>query len=149
MNKKTLIGVILLIAVIVVGYFSLRKDALSKEPIKIGGILVLTEEGSDWGLNSQRGADLALEDINNGGGINGRKLEMVCKDSKGDDPRTAVSAFFKLLRNRVRIILGPNCSPSGLALAPLARQKQVLMISPTLGVAGFNEESDYTFYMAP
>ena len=149
MNKKMLIGVIVIIAAGVIGYLLLRKDTSSKEPIKIGGILMLTEEGSDWGLNSQKGADLAIEDINNGGGIHGRKLEMVYEDNLGDDPRTAVSAFFKLFRNRVRIILGPNWSPSGLALAPLARERQVLMISPTLGVADFNEESDYTFNLWP
>ena len=147
--KKMLIGVIVLLAAAVAAYLLLWKNASSKEPIRIGAILMLTEEGANNGLQSQRGADLAVEDINNDGGINGRKLEMVYEDNKGDNPRAAVSAFFTLFRNRIRIILGPNWSPSGLALAPLARQKQVLMISPTLGVAGFNEESDYLFNLWP
>ena len=144
------LGIIIAIIVIVAAlavYFMLREG--KEEPIKIGGILMLSRTASDWGLNSQKGADLAIEQINAEGGINNRRLEIVYEDNQGDDARAAVSAFFKLLKEDIKIILGSNWSPSGLALAPLACDKKVLMISPSLGVAGFNEECDYLFNVWP
>ncbi len=147
--KKTGI-VIAVIAVIIIALFSVfYLTPKTHKPIKIGAIFMLSGTGSNWGLNSQRGVDLAIEQINSEGGINNRKLEIVYEDNQGDDARVAVSAFFRLFKNNIKIILGPNWSPSGLALAPLACDKQVLMISPTLGVAGFNEECDYLFNVWP
>ena len=144
-------GIIIAIVIMVVAalavFYALR---MQKEgPIKLGAILMLSKTASDWGSNSQKGADLAIEEINSKDGINNRKLEIVYKDNQGDDARVAVSAFFKLLKEDIKIILGPNWTPSGLALAPLACDKKVLMISPSLGVAGFNEKCDYLFNLWP
>lgn len=144
-------GIIIAIVIMVVAalavFYAMR---MQKEgPIKLGAILMLSKTASDWGSNSQKGADLAIEEINSKDGINNRKLEIVYKDNQGDDARVAVSAFFKLLKEDIKIILGPNWTPSGLALAPLACDKKVLMISPSLGVAGFNEKCDYLFNLWP
>ena len=149
MTKKILIGVaaVVIIAVILLNVLYFKPK--TSEPIRIGGILMLTGAGSTWGLNSQRGADLAIEEINNEGGINGRQLEIIYEDNQGDDARVAVSAFYGLLRDDIKIILGTNWSPSGIALAPLACEEEVLMISPSLGVAEFNEECDYLFNLWP
>lgn len=150
MKRKRIGIVIAVITVIIIALFRVfYLTSKTHKPIKIGAIFMLSGTGSNWGLNSQRGVDLAIEQINSEGGINNRKLEIVYEDNQGDDARVAVSAFFRLFKNNIKIILGPNWSPSGLALAPLACDKQVLMISPTLGMAGFNEECDYLFNVWP
>lgn len=111
-----MIGVttVVIIAIILLNVLYFKPKTV--EPIRIGGILMLTGVGSNWGLNSQRGVDHAIEEINNEGGIDGRLLEIVYEDNQGDDPRVAVSAFYELFREDINIILGPNWSPSGLAL---------------------------------
>ncbi|OGD53026.1 hypothetical protein A3K80_03805 [Candidatus Bathyarchaeota archaeon RBG_13_38_9] len=148
MNRRILVGITsIIIVIILLGTVYFKQQDV--EPIKIGGILILTGSGSSWGLNSHRGADLAIEEINSEGGVNGRQLEIVYENNIGDDPRVAVSVFYKLFREGIDIMIGPNWSESGLALAPLACDKKVLMISPSLGVAGFNEECDYVFNLWP
>ncbi|MDO8660598.1 MAG: ABC transporter substrate-binding protein [Candidatus Woesearchaeota archaeon] len=118
-------------------------------PIKIGAIFMLTGQGANWGMHSQQGAELARAEINAAGGINGQTLEIVYEDNQGDNPAQAVTAINKLLSQDIRLILGPNWSPSGLAVAPIACQNQVLMISPSLGIADFNEQCDYLFNTWP
>jgi len=71
------------------------------------------------------------------------------EDNQGDNPAQAVTALHKLLSQDINIILGPNWSPSGLAVAPIACQNQVLMISPSLGIADFNEQCEYLFNTWP
>lgn len=149
MNRKILIGIIAVVIITIVLLNVLYLKPKTSEPIRIGGILMLTGAGSSQGLNSQRGADLAIEKINSEGGINGRQLETSYKDNQGDNARVAVTVFYEFLREDIKIILGPNWTPSGLVLAPLACEKQVLMISPSLGVAGFNGECNYLFNLWP
>lgn len=118
-------------------------QAYKEEPIKIGAILILTGTGSNWGENSRHGADLAVKELNAQGGVLGRQLEMDYEDNPHDDPASAVTALNSLIARDVRIITGTTWSTSGLAVAPVACDEKTLMISPTLGMADFNERCDY------
>jgi len=117
-------------------------------PIKIGAILMLTGVGANVGSNSQKGVELAVEEINVKGGVLGRPLTIVYEDN-GDDATGAITALRKLTSQDIDFILGPNWSPSGLATAPIACEEGTVMISPSLGVAGFNEACDYLFNVWP
>lgn len=119
------------------------------ETIKIGAIFMLTGVGSNWGTNSQQGIELAIKEINGDGGIDGKFLEVIYEDNQGDNPAAAVTALQKLSAQDVQIVLGPNWSPSGIATAPIACDEKILMISPSLGVADFNEKCDYLFNLWP
>lgn len=129
----------------------------SGEPIKIGAILMLSGTGSNWGINSQRGAELAVAEVNEQGGIPfgtaqgkvGRPLLVVYEDNQGDNATAAVNGLQKLLAENIKVIIGTNWTPSGLAVAPIACDKGVLMISPSLGVRGFNERCDSLFNVWP
>jgi branched-chain amino acid transport system substrate-binding protein len=125
--------------------------AVEEEKTKIGAILMLTGPvGTSWGEYSLKGIELAIKEVNAKGGIDGKKLELVVEDNRGDNPKVAISAFHKLVsEDKVTVIIGPNWSPSGLALAPLVDDKKVVMVSPSLGVADFNEHSDYIFNLWP
>jgi branched-chain amino acid transport system substrate-binding protein len=117
----------------------------STGPIKIGAVMILSGEGAAWGDASRNGMQLAIDDINAAGGINGRQLEGIYEDD-GSDPKKSVSAFNKLVdTDKVSFIIGPNWSNTGLAVAPLAAEKRVVTVSPSLGMKEFNESSDYIF----
>lgn len=117
--------------------------------IKIGSILILTGEGAAWGNAERNGIDLAIEDINKQGGIGGRMITVDHQDDKSD-PKLALDAYHKFVDvDNAKIIIGTTWSRSGLPLASLAEKDQVLMISPSLGVKEFNEQSNFTFNTWP
>lgn len=94
-------------------------------PIKIGVIQDLSGPGSVLGTAGLYGAQLAAEDINAKGGINGRKLEIVAFDCKSD-PNEAINAFKRLADvEKVVAVLGPPLSNVGLAVAPVSTEKRV------------------------
>jgi len=152
MNKinKLVISVIVLILIIGVTYLLIKdRKATEDETVRIGAILILSGVGANWGENSQRGAELAVEEINQRGGINGRPLEIIYQDNPGDSPKDAVNALHNLISRDIGVVLGTNWTPSGLATAPIACEKEVVMISPSLGVGEFNETCDYLFNVWP
>lgn len=119
------------------------------KPFRIGSILILTGEGASWGTAARNGMDLAIEDLNANGGILGRKVEAVHQDDQGD-PKNSISAFRHLTDvEGIRFIIGPTWSHSGLALIDRAHQKKVVIISPSLGKAKFNESSNFLFNTYP
>jgi len=118
-------------------------QAYKEEPITIGAILILTGTGSNWGENSRRGGDLAIKELNAKGGVIGRPVRMDYEDNPSDDPASAVTALNNLAAKDVKVVIGTTWSTSGLAVAPVACDEKILMVSPTLGMADFNERCDY------
>lgn len=149
MNKKTLIIAVAVILVVIGAFRALSAPNDANGDIKIGSILILSGEGASWGEASKNGIDLAIQDINKTGGIDGKKLVAEHEDS-ASDPKKAISAFNKLTTtDDVKYIVGPNWSNSGLPLVPLADLSKTVMISPSLGVKEFNEGSPYIFNTWP
>src|SRR5436853_6503397 len=77
----------------------------------------------------KKGWELALEEINASGGVNGRKLEVVSRDD-GGTPGDAVRVAEELLsREKVSILMGTFASNVGLAVSNLANQRKVLFVA--------------------
>ena len=151
MTKNIKITITVIIALVAI--FSIKtvinKPSGSENEIKIGSILILSGEGSSWGEASKNGIDLAVKDINNAGGVNGKKLVAIHEDNESD-PKKAISAFNKLTDSQgVKYIIGPNWSNSGIPLVALADKTKTVVISPSLGVKEFNEGSPYLFNTWP
>ena len=74
-----------------------KKTALTEDaaPIKIGHVSPLTGNQAETGIDQKRGAELAVAELNEAGGILGRKIELVAYDDKAD-PKEANSAATKL-----------------------------------------------------
>ena len=101
----------------------------SEETLKIGVITPLTGPGSEYGTATQKNLELALEKINQQGGINGKKVELIYEDSKCE-PRTGVSALKKLTSiDKTNLIIGTVCSSVTLALTPIVEEQNLLIIS--------------------
>jgi branched-chain amino acid transport system substrate-binding protein len=119
--------------------------------LKIGVALSLSGDCADVGSDSLKGLRLALEEINQAGGILSRQVELVVEDTKESSSVNAVTAFKKLTDNKeLQFIIGPSCSSAALALAPIARKlPSILMISPSVGVRDFVTGSDNIFKLWP
>jgi branched-chain amino acid transport system substrate-binding protein len=109
--------------------------------VKVGAILPLTGNMAPYGLSVKRGIDLAVEEVNASGGINGRRLEIVYEDSKSD-PRTGVSAFNKLhMIDRVPLVFG-SLTGVILAILPEVDRNNVVMINTSAISPLINERAE-------
>lgn len=99
--------------------------------IKIGGIGPLSGSASTYGVSVKEGATLLESEINDAGGINGKKIKFIFEDDQAD-PNAAMQAFNKLVDDeKVCAILGGVTSGATLAIAPNATSKGIPMITPT------------------
>ena len=101
----------------------------AEETIKIGGISVLTGPASLYGIAVQKGIDLYIEQLNEAGGIDGKKVEILWEDDQGD-PTSAQQAYFKLVENDgVVAILGAVLTGATKAVAEAAEVDGIPVIS--------------------
>lgn len=141
------LGVIVVI-VLAVGFGMTRIPNHIKE-IKIGAILPLTGDAATYGTALKKGVDLALEEVNAGGGIGNKKVVVVYEDSQ-EDPKSAVSAINKLISvDKVRVVIGDMFSSVTLAIAPIAQKSKVVLVSPTASAEAVPNTGDYIFSIYP
>jgi branched-chain amino acid transport system substrate-binding protein len=100
------------------------------DPIPVGFSGQLTGKISDLGVYGRNGALLAVEHINESGGINGRPLKLIAQDD-GNTPEGAVAADTALARAGVVAIIGHMTSSQTLAALPYATEKGIAFVSPT------------------
>jgi branched-chain amino acid transport system substrate-binding protein len=100
------------------------------EPIRIGYLPALTGPSSSTGIGINRGTELAVKEINAAGGIKGRQLELIVRDTQSD-PTKAVNASTELTRrHKVHVMWGPLNSGEALAATPLIARDNVPQIHP-------------------
>ena len=104
--------------------------AQANAPFRIGTILSVTGPGAFLGDHMKRGMELAIDEINAKGGINGRKIEWVFYDAE-TQPAKAVTATRRLIEeDKVDIIVGGgNASGLALAMVPLVEKAQMPFLS--------------------
>src|SRR5215216_5652112 len=87
----------------------------AKDPIRIGYLPALTGPSSSTGVGINRGTQLAVEEINKAGGIDGRQIELITRDTQSD-PTKAVNGAAELTRGaKVSVVFGPVNSGESLA----------------------------------
>lgn len=123
--------------------------SLPEGAIKIGAVVPLTGDAAAYGIPLQRAALLAVEEINQSGGIKGHPLEIIWEDGKCEakDATTAAQRLINI--NQVKIIFGGACSSETLAMAPLAEAAKVLVISPSATSPDITTAGDFIFRTSP
>lgn len=108
------------------------KEAKTKESetIKIGATAPLTGPVAIYGVTATNGSKLAMEEINKNGGILGKQVEFVVLDSKGDATE-AITAYNRLVDEGIVAFIGDAPSKPTLAIAEVAAQDNMPMITPT------------------
>jgi len=110
---------------------SVAKPAISaREPILIGYLPALTGPSSSTGVGINRGIQLAVQEINAAGGIDGRQIELITRDTQSD-PTKAVNGAAELTRGqKVSVVFGPVNSGESLAVVPLLARTNTPQIHP-------------------
>jgi branched-chain amino acid transport system substrate-binding protein len=131
MSRKTLIvGSILtaLIGLSIFLYFYKKDGNTNENVVRIGALVPLTGSSANYGKSLKQGIDIAVDEVNKEGGINGKKLEVIYEDSQGD-AKTGISGFNKLATiDKVPVVIG-SISSVILAVQPVADEKRVVLIN--------------------
>ena len=111
------------------GTAALAQDGVGKTGIVIGQSAALTGPGSALAAPFVQGARLYFDKVNAAGGVNGRKVELVTLDDRGN-PATTAENTKKLLGQGVLSLFGYYGSPQVSAAYPLIKDSDVLMFGP-------------------
>lgn len=101
------------------------------EEIKIGVIQALSGQSAFYGQTTLDGIKLAVDQINEQGGVNGNKIKLIIEDNKGKAGESVIIAKKLISKDGVVAILGPTISTSCLAVAPIAQQEKTPMLTAT------------------
>lgn len=105
-------------------------DTPDTTTVKIGGIGPLTGAYANYGLSEKNGAELAVKEINEAGGIAGKQIELSYQDSQGES-ESAVNAYGKLMDWGMEVSLGCVLSGENASVVAAARDDDVLLITPS------------------
>jgi len=149
MKKLVFLAAMIIIIIALLFLAFTPPNANSNEnSIRIGALLPLTGKNATYGIEIRNGIELAREEVNSAGGINGKKLEVIYDDDAAD-PAIGVNGMQKLAEvDKVPIVMGSWSSGVVLAVAPIAEKNHVTTlaeaISPDITNAG-----DYIFRIHP
>ncbi|MBI4160108.1 ABC transporter substrate-binding protein [Candidatus Wolfebacteria bacterium] len=145
---KIIAGVVVLVVVLGGIYFYQGKGGETGS-IKVGFIGALTGDAASIGAAAQKGMELAVKEINEAGGVNGRIIEAIYEDGKCM-AAPASSAANKLMNvDKVGAIIGGLCSGETAAFAPAAMQNKTIVISYCSSAPDLSKTGKYFFRTYP
>lgn len=113
------------------------------DTIKVGVYGDMTGPTASFGQSTKNGIQLAVDEINAGGGVNGKKIVLVIEDDQGQ-PQQATTVMQKMInQDKVQAILGEVASTNSLAAAPVAQAAKIPMITPSSTNPKVTEVGDY------
>jgi branched-chain amino acid transport system substrate-binding protein len=115
------------------------------DPIKVGVYLDLSGQTSSFGQSTKNGIEMARDEINKAGGVNGRQVQLIIEDEQGE-PGKVTTVVTKLLRqDQVHALLGEVASTNSLTAAPKAQEAKIPMITPSSTNPEVTRKGDYIF----
>jgi len=100
-----------------------------KGTYKVGAVFSITGRTSFLGDPENKTALMLAEEINNAGGINGKKLELIVYDTEGDATKANLAVKKLISKDKVCVVIGPSLSGTTLAVLPVAEQNETPLIS--------------------
>ncbi len=133
------------IAALSVAALALIGCGTKSSAIKIGSIGPLSGPYAVYGGDCKNGIELAVNEINEAGGINGQKFELIAEDDEGAAEKS-VSAYKKLVtKDGTKFIIGSLTSGCAIAISPLAQAQKVLQIAPAATAPKLTEAGNFIF----
>jgi len=115
------------------------------QDLKVGEFASLTGGSASFGQSSHKGTALAFDEINNAGGVLGKKVALITEDdrSMAGEPATIARKFIS--QDKVIAVLGEVASSKSLEAAPICQENKIPMISPASTNPKVTEVGDYVF----
>ena len=119
--------------------------AQAAEPIKIGVAEALSGGAAQYGISIRNGFQMAADEINAAGGVNGSKIELVIEDEQGKKEE-AINAFKKLIfQDKALMLFGPTLSNSASAADPIAQASKIVVFGTSNTADGITTIGDHVF----
>lgn len=123
----------------------LLATAFAQETIRIGEYASLTGKEAAYGDTSHKGIVLAVEELNNRGGVLGKKLELLTEDNQSKQGESATAVKKLISRDHVVALLGEVASIRSLEAAPVIQHAKLPMVSSASVNSKVTEVGDYIF----
>jgi len=105
--------------------------ALAEGPIKIGFPIPLSGPTATYGVPILKGAELAVSEINAKGGVLGRKIELLSRDSKASADEAVRLARELIIKDNVDFLSGTLTSAEAPAVSTVAKENKIVFVAPT------------------
>jgi branched-chain amino acid transport system substrate-binding protein len=140
MKKMTLV-----VASILCTLMLAASPVLAQGQIKVGAILAITGPAAFLGAPEEKTLEMMVDDINKHGGIKGKKIELIVKDS-GGSPEKALSFAKQLIEeNKVLAIIGPSTSGETMKIKNVAEEGKTILLSCAAAEVIVNPVAKYVF----
>lgn len=117
----------------------------SLEPVRLGVVLPISGPYATYGTSLERGARVAVDRVNREGGVQGRRLDLLVRDS-GSRPEQAAAKFRELIsKEKVPAVVGGGTSVEALAMAVAAEQEKRVLISPSASSPELTPAGEWVF----
>lgn len=129
--KRTMIFLIACLVFLALGLSPVQAE----KPILVGFPMILSGGGAVFGKPSAEGAKMLVKEVNDAGGVLGRKIELLVRDCKGT-PEEATRVGKEMIdKDNIDFLVGGLTSSQGLALAEVSKQEKILYIAAIPKVA--------------
>ena len=117
-------------ALAALGALALGAPANAQNTIKIGVPMPLSGPGALYGEPSVKGARMFADEINAAGGVLGKKIELVIRDSKASADEAVRVSREMILKEEVQFLVGTFTSAEGPAVSTIAKENKIILIAP-------------------
>ena len=144
-KKYFLLIIFSVISAVLIGCGGGSEEAVVGDTLTIGVLAPLTGVNAEYGKGFEIATQMAADKINAEGGVNGRKIEFVVKDSKGDQKESSDLARQFVDDKKILAIIGDFTSGACMANAPIVDEAGMVQLSPTASNPDYAGMSDYCF----
>lgn len=121
------------------------QTAVESDEIKIGLIGPLTGDTATYGISTKNGVEVAIDEFNDDGGIDGKNIELLPEDTRGEQSEAASAASKLIQQDNVVGIVGGTISSETMTAGPIANDENTVMISSSSTAAGVPDIGDFIF----
>jgi branched-chain amino acid transport system substrate-binding protein len=112
------------------GALAIAATAHAQDAIRVGFPIVMSGSGAQFGVPVLKGAQMYAEQINKSGGVLGRKIEIIPRDTKLRPDEAVRVARELITRERVNFLVGTFTSAEGPAVSEIAKENKIVFIAP-------------------
>jgi branched-chain amino acid transport system substrate-binding protein len=142
---KRLLAISVCVLVVSMAILAVAAEKPDKSPIKVGAIFAITGPASNLGAPEAKTAEMFVDKINKAGGVAGRTIELIVKDS-GSKPENAVSLAKQLIEEqKVLAIIGPSTSGETMQIKTICEEGKTILVSCAAAETIVNPVAPYVF----
>ena len=148
-RKKSIPWIVgIIVIAIALGSFFFFEEIVSEETIKIGAPFPITGAAGDIGIQMRDGMQMAVDEINSRGGINGRDIELIVVDNETNLEKIKKD-FLEIEETHAPLMYISTLSSQSTAVAPLAEENEVVLIALGATAPGVTKQKEWTYRYFP